>query len=47
MATVPPGLSDFHKLVLTVLKASIAKSITQKITYRDLKIVIRLGLMKS
>ena len=31
------GLSDFHKLVLTVLKTSITKSKPQKITYRDYK----------
>ena len=29
------GLSDFHKLVLTVLKTSITKSEPQKITHRD------------
>ena len=31
------GLSDFHKLVLIVLKTSIIKSKPQKITYRDYK----------
>ena len=31
------GLSDFHKLVLTVLKTSMTKSKPQKITYRDYK----------
>ena len=31
------GLSDFYKLVLTVLKTSITKSKPQKITYRDYK----------
>ena len=31
------GVSDFHKLVLTVLKTSIAKSKPQKITYRGYK----------
>ena len=31
------GLSDFHKLVLTVLKSSITKSKPQKINYRDYK----------
>ena len=31
------GLSDFHKLVLTVLKTSITKGKPQKITYRDYK----------
>ena len=31
------GLSNFHKLVLTVLKTSITKSKPQKITYRDYK----------
>ena len=35
--TVFTGLSDFHKLVLTVLKANISKSKPQKITYRDYK----------
>ena len=29
------GLSDFHKLVLTVLTTSITKSKPQRITYRD------------
>ena len=33
--TVFTGLSDFHVLVLTVLKTSITKSKPQKITYRD------------
>ena len=33
--TVFTGLSDFHNLVLTVLKISIAKIKTQKITCRD------------
>ena len=33
--TVFTSLSDFHKLVLTVLKTSITKSKPQKITYRD------------
>ena len=31
------GLSGFHKLVLIVLRTSIAKSKPQKITYRDYK----------
>ena len=35
--TVFTSLSDFHKLVLTVLKTSIAKSKPQKITCRDYK----------
>ena len=35
--TVFTGLSDFHKLVLTVLKTSITKSKPQKITHRDYK----------
>ena len=35
--TVFTGLSDFHKLVLTVLKTSITKNKPQKITYRDYK----------
>ena len=34
-ATDFTGLSDFHKLILTALKASITKSKPQKITYRD------------
>ena len=35
--TVFTGLSDFHKLVFTVLKTRITKIKTQKITYRDYK----------
>ena len=35
--TVFTGLSDFHKLVLTVLKTGITKSKPRKITYRDYK----------
>ena len=35
--TVFTGLSDFHKLVLTVFKTSITKSKLQKFTYRDYK----------
>ena len=35
--TTSPGLSDFHKFVLAVLKTSITKSNTQKITYIDYK----------
>ena len=35
--TVFTGLSDFHTLVLTVLKTSITKSKPQKITCRDYK----------
>ena len=35
--TVFTGLSDFHKLVLTILKTSITKSKPQKIIYRDYK----------
>ena len=35
--TVFTGLSDFHKLVLTVLKTSITKGKPQKITYTDYK----------
>ena len=31
------GLSDFHKLVLTVVKTSITKSKPKKITYKDYK----------
>ena len=31
------GLSDFDKLMLTVLKTSITKSKSQIITYRDYK----------
>ena len=31
------GLSDFHKLFLTVVKTSITKSKPQKITHRDYK----------
>ena len=36
-ATVFTGLSDFQKLVLTVLKTSITRIKPQKITYRDYK----------
>ena len=35
--TVFTGLSDFHKLVLTVLKTSITKSKPQRISYKDCK----------
>ena len=35
--TVFTDLSDFHKLILTVLKTSITNSKSQKITYRDYK----------
>ena len=35
--TVFPGLSDCHKLVLTVLKTSILKGNLRQITYRDYK----------
>ena len=35
--TVFTDLSDFHKLVLTVLKTGITKSKPRKITYRDYK----------
>ena len=35
--TVFTGLSDFHKLVLAVLKTSITKSKPQQFTYRDYK----------
>ena len=35
--TVSTGLSDLHKLVLTVLKTRITKGEPQKITYRDYK----------
>ena len=35
--TVSTGLSDFHKLVLTVLKTSITKTKPHKIIYRDYK----------
>ena len=35
--TVCSGLSDCHKLVLTVLKASIPKSKPRQITYKDYK----------
>ena len=31
------GLSDFHKLILTVLKTSILKTKPQKVAYRDRK----------
>ena len=35
--TVSTGLSDFHKLVLTVLKTTISKSKPREIHYRDYK----------
>ena len=35
--TICSGLSDCHKLVLTVLKASILKGNPRQITYRDNK----------
>ena len=35
--TVCSGLSDCHKLVLTVLKTSISKGNPKQITYRDYK----------
>ena len=35
--TVSTGLSDFHKLVLTVLKTAISKSKPREIHYRDYK----------
>ena len=36
-ATAFTSLSDFHKMLLTVLKTSITKSKLQKISYRDCK----------
>ena len=42
-----PNLSDFRKLVLTVLQTSISKSNTEKITYIDLKFLILLDFMES
>ena len=35
--TVSTGLSDFHKLVLTVLKTNIVKNKPREIQYRDYK----------
>ena len=35
--TVSTGLSDFHKLVLTVLKTSIVKNKSREIQYRNYK----------
>ena len=35
--TVSTGFSDFHKMVLTVLKVKIEKQTSQKMTYRDYK----------
>ena len=35
--TVTTGLSDFHKLVLTVLKTSIVKNKPREIQYRNYK----------
>ena len=37
METVPKGLSDFHKLVLTILKTNILKSEPREIHYRNYK----------
>ena len=37
METVPKGLSDFHKLVLTILKTNILKSKPREIHYRNYK----------
>ena len=45
--TVFTGLSDFHKLVLTVLKTSITKSKPQKLLTETIKILILLDLMMS
>ena len=35
--TVETGLSDFHKMTVTVLKAAFKKSVPKIITYRDYK----------
>ena len=45
--TVFTGLSDFHKLVLTVLKTSITKSKPQKLLIEAMKILILLDLKMS
>ena len=45
--TVFTDLSDFHKLVLTVLKTSITKSKPQKLLTETIKILILLDLMMS
>ena len=45
--TVFTGLSDFHKLVLTVLKTSITKSKPQKLLIETMKILILLDLKMS
>ena len=34
-STITTGLSDFHKMVITVLKATYTKSKPKVITYRD------------
>ena len=45
--TVFIGLSDFHKLALTVLKTSNTKNKRQKITYKNYKNLLMILLMKS
>ena len=45
-ATVFTGISDFHKLVLTVLKTIITKSKPKKITYGDYENFDLIDLMK-
>ena len=37
-STITTGLSDFHKMVITVLKASFTKSKANVLTFRDLKL---------
>ena len=37
-STITTGLSDFHKMVITVLKATFTKSKPKVITYRDFKL---------
>ena len=37
-STITTGLSDFHKMVITVLKAIFKKSKPTVITYRDFKL---------
>ena len=45
--TDSPGLPDFHKLVFTLLKTIITESNPQRLTDRDIKILIQLDFMKS
>ena len=37
MVTITTGLSDFHKMLIIVLKTGFAKLVLKKIMYRDYK----------